>query len=704
METLRKQVKWLPFYFLSWAGITVSIYLFFLQSMTQISLKRLAIAAVGAAVGVVVQVFILWREWLSEVCFQRVGLAAFVLILMVFAVMPLPQNYLLAPTAKLEITYVNDSTEQGEALIQWFNNGLTDISYSAISLSEGAYADDNGIHLLTQPGRSAILDWQGRSWEAVGLEIQAPFDGVIEVNLNGKTSVLTHTDFVQQGGVFHFPVQNAYSVLALKAVTGAAFYFVILFALLLLILFVQKAQHLFNEQEPTGWAWGSTVVLLLAVFFLILTGFWNRYYGDDYCYALWAKEQGLLGAMWNAYQSLNGRFMGHIVNFLYVPLGAWGSKLGMLSAVVFLDGALTACFYLLYQALPRGQRWALALLSGLAVFFTAAWMAPNLYESLYWTLSTMLLVSGFALFLISAALFIFQFVQKHQVVSYPWLFLFALLGFATAGFVEAGSVIFVCAAFLTALLFFIRRKEFVHAHIWRIPFVYFIGASLGLLAVIFSPGMNTRVDAMGVGFDQSLGDLLLQYAEVLLRNIEFSNWPLLFCLAALGFLIGNQFSQAETGSKNSILTLITALMPLALFALAFMPSAFVSGYMPARTVFIPLFVFVLGSFLLFIHFGKTAAPLRAGLRGIGLLVLVVLMVGMVLGQMRALFTQMRQFAKEWDAREAEIIEAKQSGASQYFAQPYEHGFGTDLHNQVSDWLDICLDDYYGIDLLAEKDQ
>ena len=84
--------------------------------------------------------------------------------------------------------------------------------------------------------------------------------------------------------------------------------------------------------------------------------------------------------------------------------------------------------------------------------------------------------------------------------------------------------------------------------------------------------------------------------------------------------------------------------------------------------------------------------------------MVVLMAGMVLGQMRALFTQMRQFAKEWDAREAEIIEAKQSGASQYFVQPYEQGFGTDLHNQVGDWLDICLDGYYEIDLLAEKDQ
>lgn len=712
MDFLKKQIKFLPFWLFFLLGIAQTVYVFFLQVPGQVSLKRLVIALVLGGLALMSALFFVWRGWITTKNWRFLIPFSLFMTLVFLYVVPLPNHYLLGPRAAVEVASDNTGADNKEVLITWFNSGLADIRYADLDLTAGSYADEAGIHLVSAPGETAAANWSGTTWEHVWVEISAPYTDEIRITLNGTETRFSADYLSKNGGVARLTTQTDFGKFVLSMVVMVGGWFSTLYLLLLLMAAARwikpKGAVVDNNQKLAAtlerYQGAAVVLLAVVILFWLLISFSNPYYGDDYCYALRFAEHGWLGASLDSYQTLNGRFLGHLVNYAYVPLGDLNPKLGVLSAVIFLGGALYLFFNTLFRALRQEKHVFWALFSALAVFVFAYLLAPSIYDSLFWTLSGMLLLAGFVFFLLAAAVLIRKFLVEKRPVQPGWLLLFALLGIGSGGFIEAASVVLIAIAALVVLYFLIRQNRFMK-RLWLLPAAYFVGAVTNLTLVLSAPGNQNRLESLGGQDPTNLMDILNRYVRLLADTTETvlnHNGIFLLFLVVAAVYVGNQFGKSAFSFLDRFTLFektVLIVLPFLLYAVALAPSAFVSGYLPARTVFIPIFILTFGVFLVSLGFGSRVSAWPV-LNRVMPLMMIFVTVGLAWGQLTTLDTQMNMFVAEWEERQTEILTAADNGETEYLVRPYEYGFGTDLDNQISDWLDVCMDEYYGINLVV----
>lgn len=714
MAKNKKLLTWLPLLFLAWLGIGQTLYVFVFQVSGQISLRRLAVSFLLAGGAVVLEVLFLWRRKLQFSTYLDLLLPACLSGLVLLFALPFPNHYLFAPRVNLNVSYENTTHVEQQVLIRWLNNGIADIRYDDLNLSESSFADQSGIHLLAPAHGSASLTWSGRSWEQIGLEIEDPFEGDVVVGLNQKQTRYDYEQISRSGFMIRLLVQTVFYDVLLTGLVylGGLFWIhgLLVFLVVLLSWFMQKSGTLFesrSNQLRSSWLYGLILTILLIVILLwIQASFSNRFYADDYCYQYRFNQWGWLGASWDAYQNLNGRFMGHLVNFAFFSFEQELPKLGVLSAAIGLLSALTFMFFNLFLGVEKRERLLLAFTSACSVFVFVYLMVPDLYESLFWALSAQLLTSGFVVFLVSLTIAIRR-VQLNQRLNRPaWFGLFFVLGVIGAGFIEAESVLILLLSVVAVFLFFSLRHTLAQPHFWKVFVGFPLGAVLGLILVLFSPGNQARVGDMGVAAHFSLVDVFDRYLLLLFRGNDMiveQRGFLLPVLVLVAFFLGNRVRKnlfPAFSSQNGLIKGVLFFLPFLCFAAALLPSAFVLGYLPPRTMSVPLFVLGLGNFLVFFYFGNQTRPLFLINQIIPLV--LVMMVFLIVWQPLINFSnQMKSFAVEWDERNRYILEAAISGENQVEITPYQYGFGTDLFNQKGDWLDVCLDAYYGIDIVPK---
>jgi len=319
----------------------------------------------------------------------------------------------------------------------------------------------------------------------------------------------------------------------------------------------------------------------------------------------------------------------------------------------------------------------------------------------------MLLSAGFVVYILTTGLFIRLFVYKNTPLRLWWYPLFFLLGFISSGFVEASSVVMISLSFLFGLGLWIVNRETKDFSGLKLFAVIPLGQILGLFFVLFSAGNMQRLNSLSHGYTFSFFKILEGYFELLGKNtriiVDHAGFLLLFVVLS-AFLLGNIITKPVFPQRLELPLFFKGMMaflPFIFYAVSFIPSAFISGYFPTRTLFVPIFSLVLGLFFLFFIWGNQTQSIP-GLNRIVPVVLVAAAVLIMWSPMLDLTRQMRLFSAEWDAREAFILEAVENGETQLEIYPYPHSFGTDLDNQVSNWLDRCLDEYYGIDLYMQK--
>lgn len=705
-----------------WTGVTLTFYLYVLQlKSTLINLPRLAVSGAVGLVWLLLGGFILAMkaakgERPSTHRLRQSFFAACVVCGFFWILIPLPENFLFSKAVNLNVLVAPVGSAAGPLEIVWIYNGLEDVSYRAVTLPPDASFNSDSISLPVLASGTTRFSWSGRAWKQIVMAARSPQPVLIKVELGSQTYEFQS---VEDGGETNISIPAAgegYYLLATLSVMLAGF--IASFWLCFLAGFIPAAGLIRRLERilppaPPAPAIGLFGIALLAVGcgYMVSIGFANRMYADDYCYTVMAQNHGFWSAIFYAYQYQNGRLVSHVINFLALSLGNKGVPFGPLVALGMAGGSL---FFLLAQLLEgeRKARYAAALFSALFVITAVFFIIPDLYNSVFWTLHAIIATGG--MFCINILLGLLARYGPAQTSRFRRFLLAGscfLLSFAAAGFNEAASLVIIALLGLLGVFLVVVSWQNKNRSALLVPvLIAFVGSIAGLGLVLLAPGNNRRVSWMG--FESEIAKVLSQYYSVLQVNLNHAlierAWVGLFLVSAvvlMGYAIGRLMPVGLKGAahlqRSRIPMLHLVWLPFALSAAAFVPSAFVSGFFPPRTLLIPVYFLCVFYFIAAFYLGfrqRSSANGKTLLSySLALAVLALSVVSLV--SLGGYARQMRLFAAEWDAREKIIQQAVARGDDEVLVVPYETRVGPnfiDVSPENEKWLSGCLENYYGI--------
>ncbi len=441
-------------------------------------------------------------------------------------------------------------------------------------------------------------------------------------------------------------------------------------------------------------------------------GLYNRYWADDWCYNANLKDLGFWGFM-QGYTYIttyaSNRFSLTLFSALLQAFAIPGLQ-GMTFATIVLWTSGLAVFLRRLQRL-RGNEWSYLpslLLAALGVYFTL-YLAPHLYQSLYWR-------SGFLPYTapLVASVWIFALLTQQALQERPsplraaWI---GLLSFLAGGFSEAGC------AFLTVALgsyLLLAAAGYAHKRSWTVKslpsaVVALLFALLAMALLIYSPTSQVRVARYGGTADLAeLVPLLLRFTYgFLVVSLKDTQHLLIFGMTALlGYLLPTAAERPLSGRAWTLTMLAVVALTLALVAAALAPSAYIEKGVPAlRTQIIPRFVVVLalayggwacGDFVRGWRTPQWTYPLASLM-----LLLAYVWVAYSISVTTDKINLYAQRAQAWDQRDA-IIRREQATTATSVLVPAIDGAPVggirdlDPPGKTGFWITKCAERYYGV--------
>ncbi len=550
-------------------------------------------------------------------------------------ILPLPKNVLLAPVAQLTLNV--QGKENDTVSVTWLNNGFGDISYSSVELEQASRIGDQSIQLPLSENDQANLSWRGRVWQQFVLTLNSSQPLKVIATIDGLSHLYSFDPKENHELNIVLPVKNSSYYQMIEFLILPPFLISLCFLWLLINFFTKKIDKPANfisrftnkitkKLSPiwVGVFAGFVYGILALVIFSI--GYFNRLYVDDFCYLNIYRRFGFLGAILNNYQEINGRFASHVLNYLAFSLGKGSIPFG---PIIVFFGLGWSLYYLLIQLLfPQGDNsnggrrrptYFVAILFTLIILVCTSLVAPDLYESLGWTLHA-LIVTG-SLFLINIFFGLVLYFTSHPKRSQRQIsqaLIFALIGFCAMGFSEPAWLFLLVTYGLLVVVLIVKQKLKLY---WGMLAGFAIGASCGLVLAISAPGSANRVGS--IGFSNNPSEILTRFYSLVQDNflaIFFNHTGIglfvLFVALLLGYVLGRTLNISLRFEKNfpstyiGIFTLIV--FPLILTTLTFLPSALLNGYLPSRTLIIPLYLLVVQYFILSVYWGRHHAHRQEG--------------------------------------------------------------------------------------------
>jgi len=146
-----------------------------------------------------------------------------------------------------------------------------------------------------------------------------------------------------------------------------------------------------------------------------------------------------------------------------------------------------------------------------------------------------------------------------------------------------------------------------------------------------------------------------------------------------------------------------ACLPIITIFVAFFPLAFFKGYLPPRTLAIPISYALTEAFILAIALGNSRRNATSTNKSwIAALTIAVLITCVPLIKYLVSYShQLINHNQEWEMREEQILQGVSGGRAEIVVHPLQYPLGTDLSTWENLWLVDCVSNYYGIDLIVE---
>lgn len=701
-------------FLLGWASLALSLYWLVFQPPATISRMFLLISGLAAGALMVLAGWFFDRPVYERWDAKRWGgliLASVLAATLLYFGYPNPSMPLFALRERVEAQFVPLEESPSALRVVWLNNGIGDVSYKEMQWKGEVEITSEGVRWLSDPQDGMGLVWYGRGWDHFKLSVEGEGRWLVQVSTASQSFEYLLEGAPRFSRTFEIPIGTdfqKYSTLIplwLNVAVSIAF-------LLYLI-----AGGAVKKVEITLPVWFSTLLLPLLLGVVALIGWGltfsiaanNRLYADDYCYLNVLRDYGWWGAIQNFYQTINGRFMSHVVNFTALIFGQSSLSLGPL---IFLLGLGGSSLWVLRGIFKEANRFFLVS----AVFgltFLGFVISSDKFQAVIWSLHALIITGGLSFLLLAMGMWLRL---QHQSDRKIGLGILLVLSFISAAFHETITILGV--SLFSVLSWLEWRADQRNQQPRKLPvgLVGLTGSVWGFAMVIFSPGNFTRVNTIGVSTE--LNQIVKTGFATIGQNLYFlfggmengKAFPVIvFVLLLFIGLISGFYRPVRLLGLSFPLKIweiaFLILFPLLVTLVMFIPSAFLGGYFPERTLLIPQTVLVFSSFALGVWAGGSLKQkgVSPSIGAAALTLILILAVGWIsVQQLSAMNEQMRLHAAEFDAREQLIQQAVRRGEPWVLVPPYRYNFGLDVQPNPQNWLTLCIGDYYGIPVYLEQ--
>ncbi len=455
--------------------------------------------------------------------------------------------------------------------------------------------------------------------------------------------------------------------------------------------------------------WLAVGTFLMALAFLGYLGTFARYWADDYCYGLVARQSGLWRGLADWYSLSGNRFSAFALVALLEPLG--------LNGVRFLPSAVLVLWvgsgYLFLRELlsvfrVHFSRRAILLLALMLVFYSV-FLAPDRLQTLYWRMGTLHYTLPLPLmFLTGAGLFRLTHMETSRRQLVLWFPLLALWTFFIGGFSETTGALQVVFLFLLGLVvwrkFASLQKRVGWIWLW-LPAL--LGAVLALGVMLLSPSNAWRQTELPP--PPSIGALAVFTLRYALDFVEYSLRGLPIPLAVLMLTVWG-LTLLQTGERLPLKKMLWGIgLTLAMGGLLLLASMAPSVYaglqyptgralMPARAVYL----FTGMSVALLLGLGmRMPHPVQGVWRWLALGILLAGAIYPLRGvlNLQTEYQNLSVRAQRWDERQALILQALARGERSLTVREIDVVVGLEDWNAGGNWVSTCAERYYGLERL-----
>lgn len=451
------------------------------------------------------------------------------------------------------------------------------------------------------------------------------------------------------------------------------------------------------------------VIFLVGLGMFAYLGVYFRYWADDWCYNADFRNLGFLetlrGYLYNVTYTPS-RYSVTILAGLFYPLGVLGLQLLLpLSLLLWAWGLVRLFLNLSSLSTYPLSTFQATLLSIVIIYFTV-YLAPHLYQSIYWN-------TGFFTYTFPLALFPWVLTLiTDQNTSKPKLIRIALLSLIAGGFSEASNTVLVSALTLYTVIAFIgsRYKKVWAPKTFTPALVALIFALIAMALLVFAP--TTQLRAERYGEPASLLELITLVFNftrefVTLSLKDYQQLLILILAGLLGFVL--------TSKERDINIPKTLALGLGIFALAILlvaasltPSAYIERGLPIlRTQIIPrhimVFAFVALGWVGGYSLRQLYAPTWLQTTATVVLLITLIFPIFTIYNSSKYIPVYSQRAQLWDEREATILSAIENGQDRVEVlaidgAPVGGIRDFDPRGKKGYWITLCAADYHHIKL------
>lgn len=424
-------------------------------------------------------------------------------------------------------------------------------------------------------------------------------------------------------------------------------------------------------------------------------GLYSRYLADDYCHSAQLLSYPTL---WQAilanYYAWSGRFS----NLLVVQVTDWLGLPGVMGLPLLTIGLALLALVWLFSGLSAFQgriRWEAVLLAE-STLFVALYLAPNLYQVLYWRAAA--IAYSLPLFVVTLGVAWLKYWARHP---YPlWIggaILFGLTFFAGGSSETVGAWQVGVYLLLLGYAWIARRPP-------RLRFLSGVGLAAALLAMIIvalAPGNAVRLgERAPVSSPIPLALRTLGFVgDFLGDTLRTTPVPWLF-LCAFSFFLGVFLLEEDQNFAPQTL-LWTLVFTITLIAFSFAPSAYAQSYPVERARFPAVYTLAWGLGWMGFIGGTLARPhlrrwSRPGLRGVfvGLFIVYLFRAGLSIAPRVEEYSHR---ALAWDRRQALLLQQRAQGVQEIVLTPLNSVYGIkELDVNPRHWVNRCAARFYDV--------
>jgi hypothetical protein len=455
------------------------------------------------------------------------------------------------------------------------------------------------------------------------------------------------------------------------------------------------------------------LVLILANLFLFIAlaiyayrGFFSRYWADDYCFGAIYNQYGLFEGTGFFYQNISNRFAAYFLVGLNELFGE--NAIHFLPALMILITVLiyTRVFQLAFRLIKFPQPWYSSVLLSQMLTYFMAFMAPNLFQSLFWRSGMVSYFAPIPFLGLALILLLSGLLEGFKWYGLAGLFLVA---FFSAGLSETFAaletglwIILIFSGFL-----FLSKKE--RRLLLKGVSPALVGSLAAMGIMILAPGNNMRLETLEQASSPwQVIFLSLKFAANFtyrtLRGLPIPTLILFTMTLIFGYHLSGHEKLAIQDSTWLKILLGSLLFGYILLVCVAAPTAYgMLAYPEERAWMLGRFVTILS---------MTVAGFSAGIlshrwmdRVVDTcLMSIVILLLLSIYPLKGAWVEWQQLpqwkavAQAWDERHAEILDRIETDENSLTVRAFDSiGSVAELTADPNYWVNVCAANYYDVE-------